>query len=139
MSNLKALNIKDEIISRYEIGLSELMFSEKIESTALVFSKDLLKLLPKDFSVPKGVSLDKMNPSLFAWLEIIQLFNFPFIKRELLTANRINDERISTWDVSLGLNLATVRSIRSYVARYKRFLEKINSSNFIESDIILRF
>lgn len=68
--SIEILDDKEEIIRRYEIGLSRLLYAEGYVSAAWFESV--------------FIAQDGQNPSVQGWRRLLQL-GFPFVKRQLLT------------------------------------------------------
>lgn len=69
-SGIEILDDKNQIIEKYEVGLSRLLFREAYLSAAW-FDHSIV--------VPDG-----LNPSLWGWRKLVNL-GFPFVKRQLIT------------------------------------------------------
>jgi lipopolysaccharide biosynthesis protein len=76
------LKNKDEIVIRYEIGLSQMALKENLKIGALLPYFRLIN------SIHENLILSKLiNPTLYYWYEQIVHHNFPFLKSYLLKYN----------------------------------------------------
>lgn len=128
---LEVLDNKSEIISRYEIGLTQFLKSKGFTSAAFVNYKPYIlqayarriisqpgkvlrliahKLIPKWVCLMKHLSAPTPNPTLLVWRELIQYEKMPFLKVGLLRNTRkqksVADypeiiKRFTTYDVGL--------------------------------------
>lgn len=91
---------KDEIIRRYEVGLSKL-FSRLGFRLGVHTSIDVL--------IRSASGNDKdISPPLVYWKTLIEKFNFPFLKRELLINKNISK---AYWHKDIYISTATWRNV----------------------------
>lgn len=111
LSTIKVLKNKDMIIRNYEIGLSKLAREENINLYSYVDARNLI--IEKENS---------FNVTLFKWSEIIEKFQFPFIKRELLAKNRLNYNLDEIYNKIDHYQPHLTEIVRSYIMRLKASL-----------------
>jgi len=126
--NIEILHNKDEIIQRYEVGLSQILIKAgftptistnfqptKMQKIAILLRKFTpKKILKKLHSILSGkakiIRMGKINTAHYFWKELLLSGDVPFIKIELLRDNpmQVNIEdfehtiqKVSSYDISL--------------------------------------
>ena len=126
-NSVKLLNKKSKIIRSFEIGLSKLALKNGYNLKALVsYSqiKEYCEGMGDSFQYHKNLKKEYLNPTLFMWDILIEQFEFPFIKRELLTLNRFKSKRIKDWADICLLSSNKESEIQNYISRYNKNLKK---------------
>lgn len=123
LNSLEILTDKNLIIQRYEIGLSALLVSKGYRIQALFPYKEILKKA-KSYGdrIPyyEKIASEPVNPTILMWHILIQDFNFPFLKRELLTKNVAPSPNLDRWEEIVGDASESSRdSIKSYLSNLK--------------------
>jgi len=102
---------KDEVIQRYEIGLSALFRSNNFTLGAYAGIDNLTQNTYQEHRVT--------NPTLVFWKALIQNHQFPFLKRELLIKMNISK---TYWGVNLYVNTSgwkkTIEQFTDYPVSY---------------------
>ncbi len=126
-NSVKLFKKKSKIIKTYEIGLSKLTLKNGYNLKALVsYSqiKEYCEGMGDSFQYHKTLKEKKLNPTLFMWDILIEQFEFPFIKRELLTINRFKSKRIKDWVDICSISSKKESEIRNYISRYNKEMKK---------------
>ncbi len=92
---------KTLIVNKYEIGISRFLLSLNYKIGAFISYYDLIeKLDEKEISNRSLESVFK-NPTLNLWEILILEYNFPYLKRNLLTSQRISSYKRILWKKKL--------------------------------------
>ncbi|MEO5683255.1 MAG: rhamnan synthesis F family protein [Chitinophagaceae bacterium] len=123
---------KDEVINRYEVGLSTLFSRNNFTLGAYAG----IGQLTQDFFPGHKIS----NPTLVFWKTLIQQYKFPFLKRELLIKMNISK---TYWAINLYINVSgwrrTILAATSYPVNYiEQFLHNYHNSLHAGGNIILQ-
>ena len=108
---------KDEVIHRYEIGLSALFRNNHFKLGAYAGIDDLTHNTYREHRIT--------NPTLVFWKALIQNHRFPFLKRELLIKMNISK---TYWGINLYVNTSgwkkTIEQFTEYPVSYiEQFLQ----------------
>ncbi len=126
-NSVKLIKSKSKIIKRYEIGLSKLALKNGIHLNALVSYtqiKEYCEKMGDSYQYYKDLKNVNLNPTLFMWDILIEQFEFPFIKRELLTQDRFKSNRIKDWADICSISREKETEIQNYISRYNKVPKK---------------
>ena len=116
MENIKILFDKDKIIHSYEIGLSTELMAKNFKIEALYPYNNIIKNIINDSN--NDFAKKQVNPTTILWDTLIVNFNYPFIKRELLTKNTVSLKSIDNWfDIISKHNPDLAKTIVNYIKR----------------------
>lgn len=114
---------KLNIISRYEVGLSTYLtrYGYRLDSYApyekvkeVAFRENALQ--PELLA---ALHNDPQNPTLVLWDILVQTFQVPFLKAELLKRNPHNHLRVSEWKSIVSENPSLIKLVDDYLSRQK--------------------
>ncbi|WP_327037049.1 rhamnan synthesis F family protein [Methyloterricola oryzae] len=113
------ISSKNEIVMKYEIGLSEAFKAAGSGIRAIFPYMEIrtaaLKLGDR-FQYHEQLAKVELNPTLKMWDILLRDFGFPFIKKELLTRNRYGANEIENWFIlSRDLDDEILKHTRAYV------------------------
>lgn len=92
---IRILFNKEEIIDRYEIGVSRRLASYDLHPL-IAFQELLAHIQREDFQYSR-LEPSQLNPTLHMWDTLIKEFDFPYLKTELLKRNRLDSREITRW------------------------------------------
>lgn len=118
-NSIRVLDDKQRIIDTYEIGLSQFLKDNDVVIKAVYPIDELIKSamenpLPFEFKDRIDNNLP-INPSLHFWEVLFKKFEYPFVKRELLTRNPIGSHAVTPFLESLS---SSQREIDQIVSKY---------------------
>jgi hypothetical protein len=97
-SRIRSLTDKEAIINTYEIGLSQTLIGLGVPVQPLIDIESVKRAAFKDPDFQyRAMDESNLNPSLHMWDTLIDEFQFPFIKTELLRINRLASKRVEHW------------------------------------------
>jgi hypothetical protein len=119
---IRLLSDKDTIIQWYELGFSRSMRSGGQPVTPLFAFKDVVEKARRNSSFQFAQIPNRwLNPTLHLWDVLIEDFDFPFLKTELLKRNRIASPRLQRWsELVPPAQRELVTAIERHVARVTR-------------------
>lgn len=98
--NMRIKHVKMEIVREYEVGFSRELLSAGVELYALCKYDEIIKYVKEslpEFQYMTDLKKHPLNPSLHMWDILLVKYGFPFIKTEILKANRFNSHSASEW------------------------------------------
>ncbi|SMF75255.1 rhamnan synthesis F family protein [Pseudobacteriovorax antillogorgiicola] len=94
------LDDKEEIIVRYEVGLSGRTARHSISLNPLfpfIHIAEHCKMMGDKFQYQDWVQRGPFNSTIFAWDLLLKDFDYPFLKTEVLKKNRFNSQSVKYW------------------------------------------
>jgi rhamnosyltransferase len=98
LQSVRYLKVKGEIVTRYEVGLSQAALREKVELRSWVTHRAASNF---PALIEDSISNGKHNLTLFYWEPLISKELSPFLKKSLFFGNPVDDPGIATWRKAL--------------------------------------
>ncbi|MGC4035406.1 MAG: rhamnan synthesis F family protein [Chitinophagaceae bacterium] len=129
---------KDEVIHKYEIGLSALFRKNNFKLGAYGAIDVITQTAPHAHIV--------INPTLVFWKSLIKIYKFPFLKRELIIKRHISK---TYWNVGLYINVSNwkrtikenteypVQHIINFITNYYNAIRDVDTSIILKRRKIL--
>lgn len=118
--NVPLTNNKKIIIRECEIGFSRMLLRQGFKLGALCSYVDIIVQAIKDKKLPANATLVNYycNPTHYFWDILIYIFDYPFIKIELIKYNPAKIKNVWAWkDVIEGLKLYNVQLALNHLKR----------------------
>lgn len=99
-NDVEPLASKNDIIERYEVGLSQRFLQAGIELMSYICRDKVeaaARSLGSDFAYTHFWNKLPMNNTLFMWDLLIQKFNFPYVKRDVFQRDLFRARALVTW------------------------------------------
>lgn len=93
---------KTLIVNKYEIGISRFLLSLNYKIDVFISYYDLIEKLDEKEIASRSLESVFKNPTLNLWEILILKYNFPFLKRNLLTSQRISSYKRILWKKKLS-------------------------------------
>lgn len=86
--------LKDFLIDEYEVQFSRKIFKNFPKFSSFLTTEHVAALVKK---YNPGISISSVNPTLHFWSEIIQDYQFPFLKKDLLKRKEFHFDKVKLY------------------------------------------